>query len=71
MDDWKNAEAPERARAGVEVTEAQRLIAETDRLDRANDARGRDAAARETTGASDVDNGRAEMAAQFEARANH
>ncbi|MCJ1702111.1 hypothetical protein MT356_20565 [Rathayibacter festucae] len=69
VEEWKDAVAPERARAAAEVTEAQLQIAEADRLDRANDARAQDAA-RETSGASDVDNGRAEMAAQLEDRAN-
>ncbi|PPI18919.1 hypothetical protein C5D04_00495 [Rathayibacter sp. AY1D2] len=69
VEEWKDAVVPERARAAAEVTEAQLQIAEADRLDRANDARGQDAA-RETPGASDVDNGRAEMAAQLEDRAN-
>jgi hypothetical protein len=69
VEEWKDTVAPERARAGAEVTEAQLLIAEADRLDRANDARNQEAA-RETPGASDVDNGRAEMAAQLEARAS-
>ncbi|QHC71753.1 hypothetical protein [Rathayibacter sp. VKM Ac-2801] len=69
VEEWKDAVAPERARAAAEVTEAQLQIAKADRLDRAHDARGQDAA-RETPGASDVDNGRAEMAAQLEERAN-
>lgn len=58
---------PERVRAGQELTEAQLLIAEADRLDRANEAR------TETTpreGSEDVDNGRAVMAGELEARAN-
>ncbi|QHC72210.1 hypothetical protein [Rathayibacter sp. VKM Ac-2801] len=69
VEEWKDAVAPERARAGTELTEAQILIAEADRLDRANDARS-DAAAREVPGAADVDNGQAVMAAELEARAN-
>ncbi|PPH05964.1 hypothetical protein C5C71_16420, partial [Rathayibacter sp. AY1C1] len=68
VEEWKDAVAPERARAGAEVTQAQQLIAEADRLDRASDARG-DAAARETSGAADVDSGPSNMAAQLEARA--
>ncbi|WP_146076870.1 MULTISPECIES: hypothetical protein [unclassified Rathayibacter] len=69
VEEWKDTVAPERARAGAEVTEAQQLIAEADRLDRVNDARS-DAAARETAGVADVDNGPANMAAELEARAN-
>jgi hypothetical protein len=65
----RDAIAPERARAGAELTEAQQLIAEAARLDRGNDDRG-NAAARETAGAADVDNGHANMAAELEARAN-
>jgi hypothetical protein len=60
---------PGRVRAQADVTEAQLLIAEADRLDRANDALGQEAA-RRTPGASDVDNGPAEMAEQLEERAN-
>lgn len=69
VEEWKDTVAPERARAGADVTEAQQLIAEADRLDRANDARG-DAATREIPGTADVDNGPANMAAELEARAN-
>ncbi|MCJ1685370.1 hypothetical protein [Rathayibacter sp. VKM Ac-2928] len=73
VEEWKDTVAPERARAGAEATQAQQLIAEADRLDRANDARNdarNDAAARETPGPADVDNGPANMAAELEARAN-
>ncbi|PTL71214.1 hypothetical protein C1I63_18405 [Rathayibacter caricis DSM 15933] len=38
VEEWKDTVAPEHVRAGAEVTEAQLLIAEADRLDRANDA---------------------------------
>jgi hypothetical protein len=38
VDEWKDAIAPERARAGAELTQAQQLIAEADRLDRAHDS---------------------------------
>jgi len=38
VEEWKDTVAPERVRAGAEVTEAQLLIAEADRRDRANDA---------------------------------
>ncbi|PPF18317.1 hypothetical protein [Rathayibacter sp. AY1A7] len=69
VEEWKDTVAPERARAGADVTEAQQLIAEADWLDRANDARS-EAAARENPGAADVDNGPANMAAELEARAN-
>jgi hypothetical protein len=70
VEEWKDAVAPERARAGAEMTEAQLLIAEADRLDRANDARG-DTAAREIPGATGVDNGPVNMAAELEAKANN
>ncbi|NRG41176.1 hypothetical protein HRK28_09600 [Rathayibacter sp. VKM Ac-2835] len=69
VEEWKDTVAPERTRAGAELTEARQLIAEAERLDRANDARG-DTAARDTPGAADVDNGPAHMAAQLEARAH-
>lgn len=38
VEEWKDTVAPEHVRAGAEVTEAQLLIAEADRRDRANDA---------------------------------
>ncbi|RFA06798.1 hypothetical protein B7R21_18275 [Subtercola boreus] len=63
----ETAVKPERVRAGRDLTKAQLLIAEADRLDRANEAR------TETTpaeGSEDVDNGRAMMAGEMEARAN-
>lgn len=59
--------APERARAGEDLTEAQLLIAGADRLDRANEIRA-DNVPTEVFG--DVDDGRARMAAELEARAN-
>ncbi|NQX04983.1 hypothetical protein HQQ82_09245 [Rathayibacter sp. VKM Ac-2856] len=51
VEEWKDTVTPERARAGAEVTQAQQLIAEADRLDHANDTRSTAAAAR---GAADV-----------------
>lgn len=69
VEEWQGAVAPQRARAGVAGTEAQLPIAEADLPDRANDARSQDAA-RETLGASDVDNGRAVVAAPLGKRAN-
>lgn len=59
--------APERTGAGEDLTEAQLLIAEADRLDRANEARTVNAS---RGGAEDVDNGRAVMAGELEVRAN-
>ena len=69
IEEWKDTTAPERDRAGVELAEAQQLIAEADRLDRANELRD-DVEAREALGAADVDNGLAVKAAELEARAN-
>ena len=69
VEEWKNTVAPERARAGVELTEAQQLIAEAERLDRAEDVRASDAT-RDTPGVADVDDGTGKVAAELEARAN-
>ncbi|RFA06759.1 hypothetical protein B7R21_18450 [Subtercola boreus] len=67
VEEWKDTVAPERARAGDDLTEAQLLIAEADRIDRSNTARTYDAP---VDGSADVDNGRAVMAADLEARAD-
>src|ERR1700712_4663331 len=58
---------PERARSSEDLTEAQLLIAEADRLDRANETRAENVPAEV---AGDVDDGRARMTAELEARAN-
>ncbi|RFA17851.1 hypothetical protein [Subtercola boreus] len=69
VEQWKDAVAPERARAGAELLEAHLLITEADRIDRANDSRADRADQGDSADASNAD-GTMNMAAELEARAN-